>query len=158
MLELKTQPLARAHLAPVHATELATLGRIHRGPAPTTWCWIASTGAIRNAAALIDVSPLMKYLISGPDAANLLHRVTPRDIHKMSVGQVCYTGWCDEEGKMLDDGTIARLAEDSFRLTSAEPSLRWLAMNARGMDVQISETHRQHGGRSACRVPNPAWC
>jgi aminomethyltransferase len=95
--------------------------------------------AIRNAAALIDVSPLMKYLISGPDAANLLHRVTPRDIHKMSVGQVCYTGWCDEEGKMLDDGTIARLADDSFRLTSAEPSLRWLAMNARGMDVQISE-------------------
>jgi len=95
--------------------------------------------AIRNAAALIDVSPLMKYQINGADAASLLHRVTPRDIHKMSVGQVCYTGWCDEEGKMIDDGTIARLAEDSFRLTSAEPSLRWLAMNAKGMDVQVSE-------------------
>jgi aminomethyltransferase len=95
--------------------------------------------AIRDGAALIDVSPLMKYLIEGPDAARLLHRVTPRNVHKMSVGQVSYTGWCDEEGKLLDDGTITRLAEDRFRMTSAEPSLRWLHMNAVGMDVRISE-------------------
>jgi len=95
--------------------------------------------AIRDAAALIDISPLMKYLIEGPDAAALLHRMTPRDIHKMAVGQVYYTGWCDDEGRMLDDGTITRLAEQSFRLTSAEPSLRWLAMNAVGLQVTISE-------------------
>jgi aminomethyltransferase len=95
--------------------------------------------AIRNAAALIDVSPLMKYLIEGPDAARLLHRMTPRDVLKMSVGQVAYTGWCDDDGKLLDDGTISRLGEDRFRMTSAEPSLRWLAMNAVGMDVRISE-------------------
>ena len=69
--------------------------------------------AIRNAAALIDISPLMKYRISGKDAARLLHRVTPRNIHKMAVGQVAYTGWCDEHGKLIDDGTIARLAEGS---------------------------------------------
>jgi aminomethyltransferase len=95
--------------------------------------------AIRNHAALIDVSPLMKYLIEGRDAARLLHRVTPRDIHKMAVGQVYYTGWCDDDGKLLDDGTVTRLAEQSFRLTSAEPSLRWLAMNAVGMQVTITE-------------------
>jgi aminomethyltransferase len=95
--------------------------------------------AIRNGAALIDVSPLMKYLIEGPDAARLLHRMTPRDVLKMSVGQVAYTGWCDDDGKLLDDGTISRLGEDRFRMTSAEPSLRWLAMNAVGMDVRISE-------------------
>ena len=95
--------------------------------------------AIRDAAALIDVSPLMKYLIEGPDAARLLHRIIPRDIHKMAVGQVYYTGWCDDEGKLLDDGTITRLAEQSFRLTSAEPTLRWLAMNAVGMQVTITE-------------------
>ena len=95
--------------------------------------------AIRNAAALIDVSPLLKYRITGPDAAALLHRVTPRDIHRMAVGQVAYTGWCDEDGKLVDDGTIARLGEQDFRLTSAEPSLRWLEMNARGMDVGIAE-------------------
>ena len=77
----------------------------------------------------------MKYLIEGPDAARLLHRVTPRDIHKMAVGQVYYTGWCDDDGKLLDDGTVTRLGEQSFRLTSAEPSLRWLSMNAVGMQV-----------------------
>jgi aminomethyltransferase len=65
--------------------------------------------AIRNAAALIDVSPLMKYIIKGADAARLLDRVTTRNVQKMSIGQVYYTGWCDDEGKMIDDGTISRL-------------------------------------------------
>jgi aminomethyltransferase len=95
--------------------------------------------AIRDAAALIDVSPLMKYLVEGPDAARLLHRITPRDIHRMAIGQVYYTGWCDDDGKMLDDGTITRLDEQRFRMTAAEPSLRWLAMNAVGMQVKITE-------------------
>jgi aminomethyltransferase len=95
--------------------------------------------AIRNAAALIDVSPLIKYVIKGKDAAALLHRVTTRNIHKMSVGQVFYTGWCDEEGKMIDDGTVTRFDETTFRLTSAEPNLRWLMMNAVGMEVEITE-------------------
>src|SRR5262249_27189647 len=94
---------------------------------------------IRDRAALIDVTPLMKYIIEGPDAARLLHKITPRDVHKMSIGQVQYTGWCDEEGKLLDDGTISRMGDKTFRMTSAEPSLRWLAMNAVGMDVKISE-------------------
>jgi len=95
--------------------------------------------AIRNAAALIDVTPLMKYIITGKDAAALLHRITTRDIYKMKVGQVAYTGWCDEEGKMIDDGTVSRLEETAFRLTAAEPNLRWLTMNAVGMDVSITE-------------------
>jgi aminomethyltransferase len=99
--------------------------------------------AIRDAAALIDITPLMKYIIEGPDAARLLHRMTPRDVLKMAVGQVFYTGWCDDDGKMLDDGTISRLSETKFRLTSAEPSLRWLAMNAVGMDVTITEVTDQ---------------
>lgn len=55
--------------------------------------------AIRNAAALIDVTPLMKYVIKGKDAAALLHRVTTRDIYKMKVGQIYYTGWCDDEAR-----------------------------------------------------------
>ncbi|MBL9096408.1 MAG: aminomethyltransferase family protein [Alphaproteobacteria bacterium] len=95
--------------------------------------------AIRDGAALIDVSPLMKYMIEGPDAARLLHKVTTRDILKMPVGQVYYTGWCDDEGKLLDDGTVARMDEQRFRMTSAEPSLRWLAMNAVGLDVKVTE-------------------
>jgi aminomethyltransferase len=95
--------------------------------------------AIRNGAALIDVTPLIKYIIQGKDGAALLHRVTTRDIYKMKVGQVYYTGWCDEEGKMIDDGTVSRLDETTFRLTAAEPNLRWLLMNAVGMLVEIRE-------------------
>ena len=99
--------------------------------------------AIRNSAALIDVTPLMKYIIRGKDAARLLDRITTRNIQKMKVGQVFYTGWCDDEGKMIDDGTISRLEETVFRMTSADPNLRWLSMNAVGMDVEITEVTDQ---------------
>ncbi len=95
--------------------------------------------AIRNSAALIDVTPLMKYMITGPDAARLLNRVVTRDIGKLKVGQVYYTPWCDEDGKVIDDGTISRLGEQVFRMTSADPNLRWLSMNAVGLDVRIEE-------------------
>jgi aminomethyltransferase len=95
--------------------------------------------AIRNSAALIDVTPLMKYIIQGRDAARLLDRVTTRNIQKLAVGQVYYTGWCDDEGKMIDDGTISRLDETTFRMTSADPNLRWLSMNAVGLEVEITE-------------------
>jgi aminomethyltransferase len=95
--------------------------------------------AIRSAAALFDVSPLYKYRISGPDAAQLLDRVVTRNIAKLAVGQVAYTPWCDARGKVLDDGTVARLAPDVFRMTSAEPSLRWLEANARGLDAAIED-------------------
>ena len=95
--------------------------------------------AIRNSAALIDVTPLMKYIIKGKDASRLLNRVVTRDMDKLRVGQVYYTGWCDEEGKMIDDGTVSRLDETTYRMTSADPSLRWLSMNAVGLDVEITE-------------------
>jgi len=111
--------------------------------------------AIRDSAALIDVSPLMKYMIEGPDAARLLHKMTTRDIHKMAIGQVYYTGWCDDEGKLIDDGTVARLGEQSFRMTSAEPSLRWLAMNAVGMEGTITEVTEQMAALSL-KAPNRA--
>ena len=95
--------------------------------------------AIRNSAALIDVSPLYKYLVTGRDAAHLLDRVVTRAVPAMKVGQVLYTTWCDAAGKVIDDGTLARLAEDRFRLTSAEPNLRWLSLNAAGLDVTIQD-------------------
>lgn len=95
--------------------------------------------AIRNSAALIDVTPLMKYIVKGRDAARLLDRVTTRNIQKLAVGQVFYTGWCDDEGKLIDDGTISRLDETTFRMTSADPNLRWLSMNAVGLEVEITE-------------------
>ncbi len=99
--------------------------------------------AIRDRAALIDVTPLMKYVIKGPDASRLLNRVVTRDMDKLKVGQVYYTPWCDDEGKVIDDGTIARLDEVTYRMTSAEPSLRWLSMNAINLDVNITEVTDQ---------------
>jgi aminomethyltransferase len=99
--------------------------------------------AIRSAAALFDVSPLYKYLITGPDAARLLDRVVTRDVGKAKVGQVLYTPWCDAAGKQLDDGTIAVLGEHRYRMTSADPNLRWLHLNAAGLDVAIEEVSEQ---------------
>jgi aminomethyltransferase len=95
--------------------------------------------AIRNAAALIDVSPLYKYRITGADATRLLDRVVTRDVPRARPGQVLYTSWCDGHGKVIDDGTVCRLGEQDYRLTSAEPSLRWLHRNAFGMQVTIEE-------------------
>lgn len=95
--------------------------------------------AIRSAAALLDVSPLYKYLITGRDAARLLDRVVIRNATASKVGQVLYTCWCDEAGKVIDDGTLSRLGEHAFRLTSAEPSYRWLHLNATGLDVDIND-------------------
>ena len=95
--------------------------------------------AIRNAAALIDISPLFKYRLSGPDATRLVDRIITRDMRKVSVGQVIYTPWCDENGKVIDDGTVSRLEENIYRWTAADPSLRWFTQNAAGMDVQLED-------------------
>ncbi|MER3418603.1 MAG: hypothetical protein C4343_05815, partial [Chloroflexota bacterium] len=95
--------------------------------------------AIREAAALIDVSPLYKIRLSGPDAERLVDRVVTRDATKLAVGQVIYTPWCDERGKVLDDGTVHRLGPTEFRWTSAEPNVRWLTLNAAGLDVTIED-------------------
>jgi len=95
--------------------------------------------AIRNAAALIDVSPLFKYLITGPDAARFVDRLITRDVSKMSVGQVFYTPWCDERGHVIDDGTVARLGETRFRWTAADPNLRWFTQNAAGLNVNVAD-------------------
>jgi aminomethyltransferase len=99
--------------------------------------------AIRNAAALIDVSPLFKYRVTGADAARFVDRVITRDVTKMAVGQVYYTPWCDERGKVIDDGTVSRLEEQVFRWTAADPSLRWFRQNAEGMRVTIEDVSEE---------------
>lgn len=105
----------------------------------------AEYAAIRNSAALIDISPLFKYLISGRDAVRLLDRVVTRDVTRCQIGQVMYTPWCDARGKVVDDGTVSRLAEDRFRLTSAEPNFRWLLLNAPGLEVTVEDISERTG-------------
>jgi aminomethyltransferase len=95
--------------------------------------------AIREQVALIDVSPLYKYEVRGPDALRLVDRVITRDATRLRDGAVYYTPWCDEDGKVVDDGTVHRLAEDRFRWTAADPQYRWLTMNATGLDVDVED-------------------
>src|SRR5688572_6108124 len=95
--------------------------------------------AIRNAAALIDISPLYKYLVWGPDAVKLGGRVITRDARAMNISQAYYTPWCDAEGKVIDDGTVTRVSEEAFRWTAADPSLRWISQNAAGLDVRVED-------------------
>jgi len=95
--------------------------------------------AIREAAAVIDVSPLYKYRLTGPDALRLTDRVITRDATRLRVGQVYYTPWCDEHGKVIDDGTVHRVGEQEIRWTAADPQYRWLALNAAGLDVAVED-------------------
>ncbi len=104
--------------------------------------------AIRNACVLLDVSPLCKYSIKGADALKFLNRLVTRDVSKIAVGGMLYTPWCDSRGKIIDDGTIAQLGENHYRLTSAEPNLRWLQDNAIGMEVEIEDVSDQMASMS----------
>jgi aminomethyltransferase len=99
--------------------------------------------AIRNSSALIDISPLFKYRITGRDATRFVNRVIARDINKVAVNQVIYCCWCDPEGKVIDDGTITRLGENEYRWTAADPSLRWFQQNALGLHVSIEDISEQ---------------
>ena len=107
--------------------------------------------AIREAAAVIDVSPLYKYRLTGPDVIALADRVITRDATKLKVGQVYYTPWCDEHGKVIDDGTVHRVAEHELRWTAADPQYRWLTQNAAGLDV-TSRTSPRSSRPSRCRA------
>jgi aminomethyltransferase len=99
--------------------------------------------AIRNSAALIDITPLFKYHVTGRDATRFVNRVISRDINKVAVDQVIYCCWCDPEGKVIDDGTITRLGENEYRWTAADPSLRWFQQNALGLEVNIEDISEQ---------------
>jgi aminomethyltransferase len=99
--------------------------------------------AIRQGAAIIDVSPLFKYLVTGAGATRLVDRIVTRDMRTVKPGQVVYTTWCDGHGKVIDDGTVTRLDEACYRWTAADPSLRWFREQARGLDVAIEDVTEQ---------------
>jgi aminomethyltransferase len=130
---------------PFHA-RTAPLNRLNRwGP----WAGYATAlcfgdeamehSAIRNAATLYDLCPMVKYEIEGPEAEAYLNRLTVRDVRKLTPGGVQYTVWCDDEGHVLDDGTLFRLTQDSFRLTCQERHLPWLLDSADGFDVAVTD-------------------
>ncbi len=99
--------------------------------------------AIRNTAALLDISPLYKYDVRGKDALQLVNRVITRDAAKCAVGQALYACLCDGEGKVIQEGTVFRLTADHFRFHLADPSLRWLNLNAIGLEVAIKDVSEE---------------
>src|SRR3990172_9754837 len=82
--------------------------------------------ALRNACSLFDISPMTKYRIAGRDAEALLNRLCVRDVGKLRPGRVHYTAWCDDDGMVLDDGTLFRFSATDFRLCCQERHLPWL--------------------------------
>lgn len=102
--------------------------------------------AFRHAAGLIDVTPLFKYKVTGPDASAFLSRVTVKNIDKLAVGRVAYLCWCNDEGRVIDDGTVMHVSENEFFVTSADPSYLWLSRYTRGYDATIEDVTDEIAG------------
>ncbi len=95
--------------------------------------------AFRHAAGLLDISPLFKYEVTGPDAGAFLAYVLSRDVRRLTIDQVVYCCWCNDRGHLLDDGTVTRLADNHYRITAAEPAYYWFRQHSRGFDVQVED-------------------
>jgi aminomethyltransferase len=95
--------------------------------------------ALRHSAGLLDVSPLYKYDIQGPDAAVFASRVWCRDVCAMKSGAVRYSAMANSAGQCLDDGTISRLGPFHFRFSTSEPWMHWWHTHSRGFDVRIED-------------------
>jgi aminomethyltransferase len=102
--------------------------------------------AFRNSAGLLDVTPLFKYSVKGPDAAAFLSRIMVRNINKLQVGRAAYCCWCNDYGKVIDDGTVMRRDENEFFVTSADPSYSWFSRFRRGYDVELADISDQIAG------------
>ena len=104
--------------------------------------------AIRNAATLYDISPITQYEITGPQAAAFLDRLVTRDMNKVRTGRAAYALWCDDNGKVVEDGTVFRLAQNRFLVNVQEHNLVWFEDTAFGMDVAIADVSDRWAGLS----------
>jgi aminomethyltransferase len=111
--------------------------------------------AIRNAATLYDLTPMVKYRVVGRDALAYLNRLVTRDVSKLKPDRVAYCVWCNDEGQLIDDGTIFRLGDSEYRICTAERQIDWLLDSALGFDVLISEVTEQI---AALAVQGPTSC
>ncbi len=109
---------------------------------------IAEYWAAREKCVILDLSPLRKFEVTGPDAENLLQYCVTRDIRKLSTGQVVYTAMCYENGGMIDDGTVFRLGPNNFRWIGGDDySGQWLREQAEKMGYKAwvrSSTDQLH--------------
>lgn len=118
--------------------------------------------ALRNQSTLLDISPMHKYRLTGPQSTDMLNRLVTRDVRKIATGRVGYAVWCDEEGMVIDDGTLFRLGDDDWRLCCQEPMLTWFLDAAWGYDVAVIDESRAIAGLAlqgptAFAVLQDAW-
>jgi aminomethyltransferase len=95
--------------------------------------------SLRHSAGIIDISPLFKYEVSGPDAVVFLSRIMTKNIDDIPIGHAAYCCWCDDFGKIIDDGTVFRMDADCLRVHTAEPMLAWFEQFRRGFDVTLED-------------------
>lgn len=124
---------------------------------PAYWCASMEYFAGRNACGVFDITPMIKHRVAGPDALPYLNRLMTRDVAKIKPGRVGYSVWCNEQGRVIDDGTIFHLEEGVYRICSQEHQLDWFLTNTLGFDVELSEeTHEVAGlavqGPTSCAV------
>ena len=123
--------------------ELDTLNTWHNragySSAEALYCEDVEYFAIRNSTGVFDITPMTKYRITGPDALAFLDRLVTRDMKKIKPGRVAYAIWCDDQGQVIDDGTIFHLKEGEYRLCSQERHFAWLTTASIGFDVLIKE-------------------
>lgn len=122
--------------------KLDTLNNWHEwkgySSADALYCADTEYFAIRNSTAVFDLTPMTKYRISGPDALDYLNRLVTRDMAKVRPGRVAYAVWCDDQGQVIDDGTIFHLRDGVYRLCSQERHFAWLQASTIGFDVDIT--------------------
>jgi aminomethyltransferase len=104
--------------------------------------------AIRNAISVYDISPMTQYRITGPDATRLLDRLMTRDMTKVAVGQVAYALWCNDEGKLVEDGTVFRLGEREYLVNVQEQNLTWFQDTGFGFDATVEDVTEDYCGLS----------
>ena len=111
--------------------------------------------AIRNTAAVFDLSPMNKYRVTGPDAEAYLNRLVTRDVRKIRVGRVGYTVWCNDAGQVMDDGTIFHLGDNDYRICAYARAVDWLHWSALGFDVEIVDEseENEYQKRAMTRTP-----
>ena len=111
---------------------------------------------VRNTCGTYDICPMQKYVITGSDAEAMLNRMVTRDISKLQLNRVTYVVWCNDEGRMVDDGTIFKLAHDEFMLTCGSPCNAWLKMSSFGFgDLSITD---MSGRIAALSLQGPTSC
>ena len=124
---------------------------------PSYWCADMEYFSGRNACGVFDITPMVKHRVSGPDALAYMNRLMTRDVAKLRPGRVGYSVWCNDNGQVIDDGTIFHLGEGVYRICSQEHQIDWFLTNTLGFDVKVvDETHDVAGlalqGPTSCAV------